>query len=377
MRFQQIFTFGLCVLFLTACQEQDENSKQSPPLLMKVNVVPVQSINWTRTVSLSGNVVAKQEVTISTPLQGLQVLDVKADVGEWVEKGQVLAVLEHSNVQSQVLQNEASLKRAQANLTAQQAALNEAEATLKRYQQLAKSDAVSRMELDQQKAKAQTAKASLQAAQAEIAQLQAQLEDNRHQREKAQVVAPVSGLITKRAVETGTLTGSSTLFNIAQNGDLEVQAEVGTDELKLLHSGLKADIFAENSLLTSGQIRVIFPEIDSTTRLTKVRISLNAPPKGAIGRYVKVEVTLPTRRVPMSLPFTAIGFDNNGKAFTKIVDLQKKVHNRPLEIGAIYQGMVEVLSGVEANELAVQQSGAFVDEGDVVEPINTTNKGMK
>ncbi|OOH88615.1 efflux transporter periplasmic adaptor subunit [Pasteurellaceae bacterium 15-036681] len=377
MYFKQIFRLLLCALFLTACQDQQNNNEQTTHSLMKVNVVPVQTIDWARTVSLSGNVVAKEDVAISTALQGLQVLEVKVDVGDWVEKGQVLAVLEQSNVQSQVMQNEANLNRAKANLTAQQATLNEAEATLKRYQQLAKSEAISRMEVDQQKAKTQTAKASVQAVQAEIAQIQAQLTDNKHQRKKAQVVATVSGVVTKRTVEAGALTGSSALFNIAQNGELEIQAEVGADELKLLSVGLNSTIIADNAPLASGQIRLISPEMDSTSRLSKIRIRLNEPLKTAIGRYVQANIQLPVRQVKTSLPFTAISFDNNGKAFAKLVDLQGKVQNRPLEIGAIYQGMIEVLSGVEIGELAVQQAGAFVDEGDIVEPVNTANKGNK
>lgn len=59
-----------------------------------------------------------------------------------------------------------------------------------------KSDAISRQELEQQQAKVRTARVAVQAANAEIAQVQAQLDDRRHQRKKAEVLAPADGIIT-------------------------------------------------------------------------------------------------------------------------------------------------------------------------------------
>ena len=79
-------------------------------------------------------------------------------------------------------------------MVSQQSVLTEAEATLKRYQILMKSDAISRQELEQQQAKARAARAAVQAANAEIAQVQAQLDDSRYQRKKAEVLAPADGI---------------------------------------------------------------------------------------------------------------------------------------------------------------------------------------
>ena len=104
------------------------------------------------------------DVAVGTALLGLQIQTVNVDVGDVVKKGQVLATLEASNVQSQLRQNDANLQRAKANLLSQQSALTEAEATLKRYQTLMKSDTISRQELEQQQAKARAARAAVQAA---------------------------------------------------------------------------------------------------------------------------------------------------------------------------------------------------------------------
>lgn len=100
---------------------------------MKVNVVQVQPMTLTQTLRLSGSITAKEDVAVGTALLGLQIQTVNVDVGDVVKKGQVLA-------------------------------------TLKRYQTLMKSDAISRQELEQQQAKA---RAAVQAANTEIDQVQA------------------------------------------------------------------------------------------------------------------------------------------------------------------------------------------------------------
>ena len=116
----------LPILFLTACQEQ--NSEQTETALMKVNVVQVQPDTLTQTLRLSGSITAKEDVAVGTALLGLQIQTVNVEVGDVVKKGQVLATLETSNVQSQLRQNDANLQRAKANLVSQQSALTKAKA---------------------------------------------------------------------------------------------------------------------------------------------------------------------------------------------------------------------------------------------------------
>ena len=94
---------------------------------MKVNVVQVQPVTLTQTLRLSGSITVKEDVAVGTALLGLQIQTVNVDVGDVVKKGQVLA-------------------------------------TLKRYQTLMKSDAISRQELEQQQAKARATRAAVQAA---------------------------------------------------------------------------------------------------------------------------------------------------------------------------------------------------------------------
>ncbi|PJG82267.1 efflux RND transporter periplasmic adaptor subunit [Caviibacterium pharyngocola] len=361
---KKILALALSAVLLTACNENMEENKTTTSA-MKVNVIQPQSIEFARTLQLSGSWVARDEIAISTALQGQQILSVLVDVGANVKKGQVLATLENTNVQSQLQQNQASLTRAKANLNAQESALKEANATLKRYQALIKSDAVSHQELDQQKAKADSAKASVQAAKAEIAQIQAQLEDSRHQRGKAEIIAPFDGVITKRTAEVGSLTGSNALFHLAKDGVTELEVDATTDELVPLATGLTASL--KDSTHASGQIRLIFPEIDAKSRLGKIRVAFDKDAQMPIGAFGEVEIALPKQNVAFAVPFSAVSF-KDGQSSVMVVNGQGKVERRAVTVGSQYQSWVEVRSGVDHNDQLVKQAGAFLDVGDVVSP---------
>lgn len=357
----------LLALALGACgKEQKDNIQNNVP--MKVNVVQVQTATFNRTLSLLGVVQAKNSVVVGTPLQGLQLLEVKVDVGDRVKKGQVLAKLENSQVQSQLRQNDAALQRAKANLNAQQAALKEAEATLKRYQQLIKADAISHQELDQQRAKAEMARTAVQTAQAEIVQAKAQLDDSRHQRRKAEVIAPTDGVIIQRLAQAGNLTDNNALFHIAKDGNLEVVVQASADEISLLENGLNAEVQVLNQTV-SGQVRLISSQIDATTQTGKVHIALQEKLNVPVGTPLTATIQLPTMNAQVSLPFSAINFGADGSKFVFVVDSDGKVAHRNIILGEVAQAWAEIHSGLEIGEQVVAKAGALLNEGDVVEAV--------
>lgn len=357
----------LLALALTACGEAQTEVAETTSR-MKVNVVQVQPTQLNYRLLLSGSIQAKDDVSVGTPLQGLQVLDVKAEVGDWVEQGQVLATLEQSQVQSQFRQNDALLQRAKANLVSQQSTLKEAEATLKRYQQLIKTDAVSRQELDQQRAKAESARAAIQVAKAEIAQVQAQLDDSRHQRKKAEVLAPTSGIVTQRSAQAGNLTDSNALFHIARDGVLEAVVRASADEISVLETGLVANVQMLDKV-TSGLIRLISSQIDSATHTAKVHIALQEKLQVPFGTPINAAVQLPEMTAQIAVPFSAVNFGADGNHFVMVVNADGTVVRRKITLGEVSQIQAEVLSGLQVGEQVVQKAGALINEGDQVEAV--------
>jgi len=365
-----ILLFALPSLFLIACQEQnnEQANEQTKAALMKVNVVQVQPATLTHTLSLSGAITAKEDVAVGTALLGLQIQTVDVEVGDVVKKGQVLATLDTSNVQSLLSQNDANLQRAKAYLVSQQSALTEAEATLKRYQTLIKSNAISHQELEQQQAKARAARAAVQAANAEIAQVQAQLDDSRHQRKKAEVLAPADGIITQRRAEVGNLTDRNALFHLARNGELEVTVDASAEDLSLLNTGLQVEIQVLDQT-TSGQIRLLSSQIDQTSRTGKVRIQLQTPNQITLGTPASAIIKLPEMQAQTTLPLSAVNFNADGTAFVMMVNHNKQIERRLISLGEVNQGTAEILSGLKVGEQVVQKAGALINEGDWVDPM--------
>lgn len=313
---------------------------------MKVSVVRAQAAEFAPVLRLGGTWVARDEIAVAPALQGQKIVSVHTEAGSAVKRGQVLAVLEPETVQSQLRQNAAQLNRARANLNAQQAALREAETLFARYRALADSGAVSRQEFDEQQAKVRTARANVQAARAEIAQMQALTDDSRHQRSKAQIVAPADGIITKRNAEAGALSGADALFVMAKDGQIELEAEANAEDLAQLQTGMEA------RLETAGQPETAYRPSES--RSANVSAAAGTP-----------TLTLPRERREGTGFQAAPKQPESQRPSENIVGT---VQERKIETGARYQGWVEVRSGLKNGEQVVKQAAAFVAEGDTVAP---------
>lgn len=360
------------LLLTAACGGAPEDKKEEP---LRVTVVRAAPADMAQTLRLSGTLSAREDIAVSTPLQGLKIVAVYADAGDTVKRGQVLAQLEDVNADSQLRQTEAQLARAKAQLRSQQAAAEEAAATLKRYRPLAEADALSRQELDQQKSAAATAAANVEAAKADIAQLQAQLKDSRNQRGKTQIVAPADGVIAKRNAEAGALTGPDALFHIIKDGTVELAADAGADELPLLQNGAQAQVSVRGrNEAVGGTVRLVPPEIDSSTRLGKVRITLAHSDGLYTGTYGEANIRLPSYRAAAALPETAVSFDSEGKASVLAVDGNGRVSRVPVTAGRKQGGMVEIVSGLENGRAVVRRASAFVNEGDTVKAVEEKGK---
>lgn len=360
------------LLLTAACGGAPEDKKEEP---LRVTIVRAAPADMAQTLRLSGTLSAREDIAVSTPLQGLKIVAVYADAGDTVKRGQVLAQLEDVNADSQLRQTEAQLARAKAQLRSQQAAAAEAAATLKRYRPLAEADALSRQEFDQQKSAAATAAANVEAAKADIAQLQAQLKDSRNQRGKTQIVAPADGVIAKRNAEAGALTGPDALFHIIKDGTVELAADAGADELPLLQNGAQAQVSVRGrNEAVGGTVRLVPPEIDSSTRLGKVRITLAHSDGLYTGTYGEANIRLPSYRAAAALPETAVSFDSEGKASVLAVDGNGRVSRVAVTAGRKQGGMVEIVSGLENGRAVVRRASAFVNEGDTVKAVEEKGK---
>lgn len=165
------------------------------------------------------------------------------------------------------------------------------------------------------------------------------------------------------------------LFHIIKDGTVELAADAGADELPLLQNGAQAQVSVRGrNEAVGGTVRLVPPEIDSSTRLGKVRITLAHSDGLYTGTYGEANIRLPSYRAAAALPETAVSFDSEGKASVLAVDGNGRVSRVAVTAGRKQGGMVEIVSGLENGRAVVRRASAFVNEGDTVKAVEKKGK---
>ncbi len=186
-------------------------------------------------VTATGNLEPTNQVDVGTEVSGT-ITQLHADFNDHVEAGQLLATLDTSKLEAQLLATKASLESARAKLLQAEATVEESENELKRLRQvheLSKGRMPSQSELDTATATLKRARADQASAKASVAQAQAALELDQTNLGKAKVHSPISGVVLNRAVELGQTVAATfeapLLFTLAE--DLtKMELHVGVDE---------------------------------------------------------------------------------------------------------------------------------------------------
>jgi HlyD family secretion protein len=189
----------------------------------------------TVTVTATGNLEPRNQVDIGSELSGT-IRTVHVDVNDEVKAGQVLAALDTTRLEAQVLQAQSSLTSAEARVIQSEASTKEARANLARLhkvRELSGGKLPSQQDMDVAEAALARAEGEAAAAKAAVAQSRANLEAVRTDLSKAQIRSPINGVVLVRSVEPGQTVAASlqvaTLFTLAE--DLKkMELHVSVDE---------------------------------------------------------------------------------------------------------------------------------------------------
>ena len=331
---------------------------------IKLTVVSPKVAKFSPKLNLHGELVAKDDVVVGSALQGHQISEVLVEVGESVQKGQILALLDNAGVKAKFDQQTAAIEAARQNLNSAKAAFSEASSALKRAKELAAKKAISSQELEQASAKEASARANLNSAKAQISQIKAQIAEAKDQLGKASVIAPVSGVVTVKKAQIGALTSGEALFNIAKDGVIELSADADAKELAQIKVGMsaQAQIYGVKEAV-NGKVRLVPVSVDTSSRLGNVKISLDGGAK-FIGSYAKAVIDLPEFSA-LALPAQAISFTEAGAFATIIKD--GKAQKRKIQTGLRANGLVQVISGVSEDDEVALKAAALVNDGEAAQ----------
>lgn len=376
-----VMTFGS--LPAAGAQEATEPKQtQSLPSIVVTSAVD-QSIS--DRVVATGTIQAVEQVYVAPMVDGLSIRTLNADVGDEVEAGSVLVVLNDDALRLQKSELEASLAKAEAGLAQLNAQLSETRANADeakrvsdRAAELSKNGTVSTAEADRVRALAiatqarvLSAEQAVAVANADIKVAEAQIDDIDLRLARTEVKAPVAGVISAKNAKVGAIaTGNSEpLFAMIRDGAIEMKADVAEADIIKLAVGQPATVtLAGGDTKVEGTIRLIAPTVDPVSRLGTVFISLTATEKARAGMYASALITAEQKQAVV-LPQTAVT-NENGRTIVRKVE-NGVIRILPVKTGISDGKFIEVLEGLKAGEEVVARAGAYVRDGDRINPVKS------
>jgi len=198
----------------------------------------------TVTVSATGTLQPGNKVDVGTEVSG-KVDQILVDSNDRVKQGQLMAVINTDTVRAQLEQYRATLAQGRAALATARATVQQNQAKRDRYRNLSASGAASTQDLQTAEADYARALASVAEAEGRIQSAQAQISNSQTQMAKAQVTAPIDGVVLSRSVSVGQTVQASfsapVLFTLASDlSVMQLSIEIDEADIGTVQEGQKA-----------------------------------------------------------------------------------------------------------------------------------------
>lgn len=337
-----------------------------------VAIIQAEQMPAQETILLPGNVQAWFQAPIYAQVSGYVKMWYK-DWGAIVKKGDLLAEIYAPALDAKYEQSKADLQS--------EIALNElAILTADRWKALRKNQAVSEQSISVKVAEAKAQQAKVNAAAQRVRNFEALINFKK-------IVAPYDGVVIHRAINTGDFINKEgtislpegevrNLFTVADMSRMRLFVSVPERFGALMHDGLKAEIsvpqfpnrrFTAEFLTTARGF-----DVSTRTVVTQFLIENEARDLWP-GSYASVNITVDVEHRHLSIPSSALVFDEMGTRVA-VVDDNNIVHFKPIKLTRILDATVEISEGISVDDRIINNPSAAILEGDKV-TIVTPAKG--
>lgn len=338
-----------------------------PDQAVAVDVAQVSSRSITDWREYSGRLEAVDQVRIR-PLVSGTITRVHFEDGSLVQKGDVLFTIDPRPYQ-------AAVDRAQADLAAARARMAYTGADLARARRLLDKNAIAKRDFEQKRNASRVAAAEKQSAEAALATAELDLEHT-------QIVAPVSGRVSRAEVTEGNIvsagTGAQPLTTLVSVDKMYASFEV--DEQSFLsfvnpaRNGGAAQIAVnmglgnERGFPRQGKVASIDNRLDASSGTIRLRAVFdNADGMLLPGLYARIQLVGGAPRPAVLINESAIGTDQS-KRFVVVVDGQNRTSYREVQLGPVQNGLRVVEAGLTPGERIVVNGLQRIRPGDAVTP---------
>jgi RND family efflux transporter MFP subunit len=305
----------------------------------KENVATVATETISTGPLISGTLMAEREATVRAEVSG-SVLQVTAQEGQSVRRGQLLARIEDQALGDAVASAQSAVRSAEQ-------ALQLAEREASRSEALVKGGAIAERELD-------TARNSVTAAQAQLEDARSRLAAARKQLDNLTVRAPLDGVVAARPANAGDVVSPGTeLYRIIDPRSMRLEAAVPSEALSAIRIGLPVQFevrgYPEQKF--EGRIERISPAADPVTRQVSIFVTIpNAAGRLVAGLFAEGRVAQESRRT-LVVPISAVNTDDAKAAWV-------------LRVGSGKAERVPVTLGIRDDETERVEITSGVNEGD-------------
>ena len=341
-----------------ARQESVLETENKQASVAEVDVIHAEGSNVSDEIALPGNT----QAFVDTPIYSRTSGYLKSwyfDIGAHVRKGQLMAEIETPELDQQLQVAQADLKSSQANLDL-------AVTTAARYQNLLKTNSVSKQETDVATGDEAAKRAARDASEANVRRL-TQLQSFE------KIYAPFDGIVTARNTDIGALieAGANTvpkeLFHLAAINKIRVFVAVP----EAYSASIKDDTEATLTLDEYpgqpfvGKVARNSNQIDQASRTLNVEVDIDNA-KGLLlpGAYVFVHFKVPQHMTSLTIPSNTLLFRSQGLQVATVVG--DKVHLVPVKIGNDMGATVEISSGVKPSDQVIVDPSDSIAEGQQV-----------
>jgi RND family efflux transporter MFP subunit len=387
------FIFLIFSSSMTSCGEGRKAAADDAANAPAAAVVKVVRGNFADNLEIASEFQPFQEVDVYAKVSGY-IQKLYVDYGTHVKQGQILAVLEIPELQQQLQQDEASVRRSDQELTRAREDLNRSQSaytvahlTYTRLADVQKSrpELVAQQEIDVARGKDLEAdadvsaqKAALAGAEDALAAAKAALGKDQAMFDYARMTAPFDGVITQIYAYTGALLpagtssnkGDSALCRLSQNSLLRLVIPVPERAVHDIHTGETVVVNVSGLNKTfDGKIIHSADQIDMATRTMHTEVDVPNPRYELVpGMYASVKIPLHSAANVLMVPVQTVVAAGEGKGTVLVVDKSNRIEKRAVTLGMQSAANDEIVSGLQENETVIFGSQGQYQAGQIVSP---------
>jgi RND family efflux transporter MFP subunit len=342
---------------VSGCSNARVPDAAPPEAVNGVSLIVAHKTKLPDSLEAVGTVRATQTSQVSSRVMG-NLLEVRAQEGDRVQSGQVLAVLDDAQPRAAVDQATAAVNAAEKEVSAADSDLALSESTQKRYQQLYEKKSLSPQEFDEINSRRQSAEARRDMARAQLAQANAGLAQSKTVLGYTQVLAPFAGVVTEKKAEAGALASPGMpLFTLEKAGGYRLEVTINETDVRLVHLGQTAAVSVDSlgNASVSGRVAQIVPAADAASRSVLVKLDLPSDARVRSGLFGRARFARGERDA-LVIPRPAI-VDRGQLQAVYVVDANRMIGLRYITLGQTSGNQVEVLSGLQDGEKLIAAPG--------------------